>query len=106
MDEVFTNVYDRAVEKLIQKPLSKLDGTPSDHSIIAASFKLPKQKKSVATKFSFRPITKKGMNEFKSLLIEYDWNQIEKTTRLNLHWHSMMYCSLLWLSVSLLSIEQ
>ena len=45
LDEVYTNVVGSLKEKAILKPLSKEDGTRSDHDIIAATFKLPKNKR-------------------------------------------------------------
>ena len=68
LDEIYTNVYDRIVEKLVQSPLQKDDGSPSDHNIIAASFRLPKQRRSAPIKFEFRPITVEGVAKFGGLL--------------------------------------
>ena len=58
----------------------RLDGTRSDHNIIAAAFRLPKQKKGAAVEFKFRPITKKGTELFKAGLLEVDWQIIERDT--------------------------
>ena len=70
MDACITN-------KEIIKPLCKLDGTSSDHSIISASCKIPRAKKPVVTSFEFRPITTKGVETFKELLLNQDWELIK-----------------------------
>lgn len=80
LDEIYTNIWERMGEKRIQMPLSKEDGTLSDHSVVAASFKLPRQPKSVPTTFSFRPITSEGIDKFRSLIVPYDWSQINLET--------------------------
>ena len=72
LDEIYTNMCERIEQKCIQKPLSKPDGTQSDHDIIAVSFKLPKYPKSSSSTFSFRPITAEGMEKFSALLVPYD----------------------------------
>ena len=45
--------------------------------IIVAALKLPKAVKSVATSFSFRPITKAGVEKFGSMLLNVDWDFIK-----------------------------
>ena len=68
-------------EKCIEKPLSKNDGTESDHSVVAAaSFKLPRTVKSVPQKFTFRPITIEGVKKFKQLILAQDWEEIRKAS--------------------------
>ena len=76
LDEIYSNVQERIVEKGIQKPLSKEDGTESDHYVISASIKLPRGKKSIAKSFTFRPITKEGVEKFGALLIPFDWSRV------------------------------
>ena len=66
--------------KCIQRPLSKVDGTESDHDIVAVSFKLPKHAKSVSNTFYFSPITTEGVEKFRSLIVPFDWLAIEKAT--------------------------
>ena len=61
LDEIYSNCNDKVTEKLIMSPLTKQDGTKSDHGIIAATFSLPKHKKSSTTSFSFRPVTTEGV---------------------------------------------
>ena len=80
LDEIYSNVANRAVDKVILKPLEKEDGTVSDHSIVAASFLLPKQRKSTVIEFKFRPITEDGTEKFGKELLGYDWTKIEKET--------------------------
>ena len=60
------------------KPLSKEDGTPSDHDVVAAKFKLPKQARNTKIEFAFRPITTDGIDMFKDKLLAIDWNCIER----------------------------
>ena len=69
---------DKVQEKSIQKPLCKRDGTESDHDIIVASFKLPKHLKSSASTFTFRPITKDGVELFRSVIVPYDWSLLQR----------------------------
>ena len=78
LDEVYTNVTNSVVHKDVQEPLSKRDGTKSDHAVIVAAVKLPKQKKARTISFSFRPITSSGKDMFKELIEAYDWNQIKR----------------------------
>ena len=78
LDEIYTNVHQRLEEKCIQKPLAKNDGTESDHSVISASFKLPKTTTSFCQKFSFRPITTIGVESFKQMILAQDWEEIRK----------------------------
>ena len=68
---------ERIVEKMVQSPLEKDDRTPSDHSVVVASFKLLKQRKSAPIKFKFRPITTEGVEKFGKLLAETDWSSIK-----------------------------
>ena len=79
LDEIYSNVTDRVHEKLIQSPLCNDQGIDSDHSVIAASFKLPKQAKSVAIKFKFRPITVEGIESFRRKIVPFDWSAIRKS---------------------------
>ena len=79
LDEIYTNVTERVMEKMIQSPLEKDDGTPSDHSVVAASFKLPKQRKSTSIKFEFRPLTTEGVKRFGELLAKTDWDIIKRS---------------------------
>ena len=74
LDEVYTNMHSKVSEKLIQKPLISSAGIESDHSIVAASFGLPKTNKSSCTSFTFRPITKDGVDKFKEIMIATDWS--------------------------------
>ena len=67
-------------QKGVLRPLSKPDGTESDHSTIVATFKLPKQRRAEITEFKFRPITKKGSEKFGKELIKIDWACIQKET--------------------------
>ena len=69
-------MVDSISNKAILNPLSRSNGVSSDHSIIAASIKLPKHKQVTTGKFQFRPITKKGMGMIEELLDGYDWNEI------------------------------
>ena len=76
LDEIYSNLDHRVAEKIIFGPLCKDNGTPSDHKIIAAAFRLPKKNKPVTTTFEFRPITVKGREEFKNKLLSTDWSTI------------------------------
>ena len=76
LDEVYCNVSRSISHKEILKPLSKEDGTPSDHLIINASIKLPKRSANKSTTFTFRPLTTKGTDKFKQLLLSTDWDTI------------------------------
>ena len=76
LDEIYSNMSLSVEEKLIQKPLSKLNGVESDHSIITVSIKLPKSQRSVASVFNFRPITTKGVEKFEKLIVPFDWECI------------------------------
>ena len=76
MDEIYTNVGVK--EKTILPPLSKRNGVRSDHSIIVATSKLPRQCVVRKTSFSFRPLTTEGVTKFGLLLDEFDWNVIAK----------------------------
>ena len=80
LDEIYSNVEDCIKNKAILKPLTKHDGTPSDHAVIAASVLLPKHSKPMVKRFSFRPITKKGMEEIGELFNSYDWNLIKRAS--------------------------
>ena len=61
LDEVYTNVNERVVEKLVQQPLTKVDGSAaSDHSIISASIKIPKKYKPVKKKIQANYSKRKG----------------------------------------------
>ena len=62
------------------QPLCKENGVPSDHLIIAASAQLPRVKKPIRSTFSFRPITARGTEKFKALLLGTDWSEVEKKT--------------------------
>ena len=77
LDEIYTNISSTCKEKAILRPLSKIDGTLSDHCTIAATFKLPKQKRGIQTEFKFRPITSKGVEQFGTELLAVDWKIIE-----------------------------
>ena len=79
-DEVYTNVNDRIVNRAIIKPLVSNAGIESDLKIIAAACKLPKHPKVTTDTFKFRPLTKKGTEEFKTRLLSFDWTSIEKET--------------------------
>ena len=57
--------------------VNKLDNN-NNNSIIAASIKLPKQKKNKKIEFTFRPITSEGVEKFKSRLLDVDWSTIER----------------------------
>ena len=74
LDEIYTNMDNNIVSKLIQKPLRSIEGIDSDHSIISASLKLPRHSGIVKTTFTFRPITTEGVNKFGNLLARMDWN--------------------------------
>ena len=80
LDEVYTNINNCIKEKAILKPLSKEDGTKSDHDVIAASFKLPKNKRNKKIEFKFRPISKKGTEKFGEKLLLTDWSTIERAS--------------------------
>ena len=80
LDEIYSNVNKCIVEKEILKPLCKENGTVSDHLVIAAAAKLPRLKRAKRTTFSFRPLTTRGTDEFKALLLQTDWAIIEKET--------------------------
>ena len=80
LDEIYSNIPDRLEEKLIQKPLCKNNGVESDHSIISATFKLPKHQKSTANTFSFRPITTEGVERFGRLIALYDWENFKQSS--------------------------
>ena len=79
-DEIYCNIKDRIVQKEILMPLSKPNGVLSDHMIIAASASLPRQKKPIKETFSFRPLSKRGTEEFRVLLLETDWECIKLNT--------------------------
>ena len=76
LDEIYTNIPASIKEKAILRPLCKEDGTNSDHDIIAASFKLPRNKKNYKIEFKFRPITSKGVENFGKELLSIDWSII------------------------------
>ena len=78
LDEIYSNMTDHIASKEILKPLCKENGVLSDHSIIAAAIKLPKNKKARNITFSFRPITERGTVAFGKLLEDYDWSLIER----------------------------
>ena len=80
LDEIYTNVQERLECQHIQQPLSKEDGTVSDHHIIAASFKLPRAIKSTSSTFTFRPITTEGVEKFGRLLAQFDWALLQRET--------------------------
>ena len=69
LDEIYCNIDRSIVQKEILHPLCKEDGTESDHKIIAAGAKLPRAVRDRAKVFKFRPLTRKGTEEFKSLLL-------------------------------------
>ena len=48
--------------------------------IIAASASLPRQHRPVKSTFSFRPLSKKGTDSFKEMLLGTDWNAIKLPT--------------------------
>ena len=77
LDEIYTNIGNSIMQKEILQPLCKEDGTKSDHLIVAASAKLPKNKKNKSSTFSFRPLTTKGTEKFRSLLVNTDWDQVK-----------------------------
>ena len=56
-----------------------MNGTESDHQIIAASFGLPKHPASTSTQFSFRPITTRGVEKFGTLLLDVNWDEVIKS---------------------------
>ena len=76
LDEVYTNAADHIVAKQVLKPLSRENGILSDHLIITASIKLPKQRKARAISFKFRLITADGVAKFEGLLNGFDWQLI------------------------------
>ena len=78
LDEVYTNFASSIHEKLIQKPLAKVNGVESDHSVVAASFKLPKHKKPVSSSFKFRPLTSEGVEKFRKKICSVNWEIIRK----------------------------
>ena len=57
-----------------------MDGTPSDHSIVAASCALPKCNKPIKSSFKFCPITTEGIEKFRELLTSQDWEKIKGRT--------------------------
>ena len=59
LDEVYTNTVEMVQEKVVIGPLTKKNGVRSDHDIIVATVRIPKQKRVKTSMFSFRPITKK-----------------------------------------------
>ena len=76
LDEVYTNM-DRNIEKKhVQPPLQSIDGIESDHRIITASLKLPRQNGVVRTSFKFRPITVEGVAKFGELIASKDWEEV------------------------------
>ena len=79
LDEIYTNISRSISHKEVLRPLSKEDGTLSDHSIVAVVAKLPKFSREATKKFTFRPLTKKGTEKFKSLLLSTDWNTVKKS---------------------------
>ena len=79
LDEVYTNMDQCIVDKAILPPLTKIDGTRSDHAIVAASCKLPRANKPVKSTFKFRPITTDGVEQFGRLLAAQDWEKIKGT---------------------------
>ena len=80
LDEIYCNI-DRCIEqKEILRPLCTEQGTESDHLIIAAAAKLPRRSRITKNTFSFRPLTKKGTERFKSLLLETEWGNIKLET--------------------------
>ena len=80
LDEVFSNMSACIENKEILRPLSKIDGTESDHSVITASCRLPRHQRPVVSTFEFRPITSKGVDMFRNLLIAQDWFSIKGIT--------------------------
>ena len=76
LDEIYTNLRTKTKSKAILPPLSKANGVLSDHSIIAATFMMPKHKKSTAVRFKFRPVTECGMKILGEKLISTDWTLI------------------------------
>ena len=77
LEEVYTNMDHSIVEKKIQSPLRSIEGIESDHSIITASLKFPRQVTAVKTTFNFRPITTDGVDKFGSLLANMDWDSVK-----------------------------
>ena len=80
LDEVYTNMDLNITDRKIQRPLISIEGTCSDHSVITASLKLPRNKTVVKTTFKFRPITTDGVNKFGALLAGKDWENIKACT--------------------------
>ena len=80
LDEIYCNIDRCIAEKEILRPLCKENGTVSDHSIIAVSAKLPRASRNIVNKFKFRPLTKKGTEKFKALMLDTDWGQIKRAT--------------------------
>ena len=80
LDEVYTNTVEHIVSKQILRPLCRENGVLSDHSIITASVKLPKQKKARTISFKFRPITTEGIGRFEMLLNNYNWQLVGRST--------------------------
>ena len=77
LDEIYSNLTSSLACKSVIRPLAKPNGVSSDHSVIAISAKLPKNRAAINRTFTFRPITTKGVEEFGELLKGYDWSQIE-----------------------------
>ena len=80
LDEVYCNISRCVADKQIQHPLSKENGVVSDHHVIVASAKLPRHRKSRKETITFRPITSRGTEKFRSLLLDTDWSQIQCQT--------------------------
>ena len=73
LDEVYTNMDQNIVQRSVQPPLQTIEGVRSDHSIIAASLRLPRTGRVEKKTFKFRPITTDGVGKFGSLLASKDW---------------------------------
>ena len=80
LDEVYTNMKSGVESKAVLYPLTKSNGVPSDHGIIASSIRLPKHRQVTSTKFSFRPVTSKGIDMFGKRLDEFDWTLIRSSS--------------------------
>ena len=80
LDEIYCNIDRCITQKEILHPLCKDDGTESDHLIIAAAANLPRFAREKPSTFKFRPLTRKGTEKFKGLLLGTDWNTVKKGT--------------------------
>ena len=78
LDQVYTNMHQKISQKSIMKPLCKPNGVPSDHDIIAAACTLPRRRIAITKSFTFRPFSQEGLEKFKALTLQVDWEIIQK----------------------------